>query len=449
MFSAIELVIALGSAAALAAAVGHRLASRAWGARLRKLQQELRRSEQALQQRQRSALELAARLASTEKRCHRFEHSLVEIPDLAQRLAATRRLREIPEHALDLVQEIFHPLYSVFYRVSRGALVAVAVRGECELAVGHRVREGEGMVGESALKRRELTPDDLATESPQSPLRAGVPPSGFSLCLPVANGSRTLAVILIGPCDQSMPRWNEIGRTVALIASVVITGAEVLKEQNRLAETDGLTGLLNRKSLFARAKTLLGEEAGLRSVGFFLFDVDHFKHYNDTNGHLPGDELLKSLCLLLRERTREDELVGRYGGEEFLVVMPGIDRERALQAAERIRALIASTPFPHAAKQPGGCISVSGGVSVWPIDGDDLETLLKRADSALYAAKRAGRNRVCAYATAELGGSADSERVAKEVAEALLADQIEQGIESQAWSSPPGLADDSEEPAAG
>ena len=425
-------IASLALGVALAAAVGHRLAARSRRDRLGRLQQALGRSERILQQQQQSGRDLGSRLAIAEKRCARLEHSLVEIPDLAQRLAATRKLRDIPERALDLVQEVFEPRYSVFYRASRGALVALAVRGESEFAVGHRVRPGDGVVGRAALKQGPLTPEDLVDGKPDADARVHVPERGFSLCLPITSGGRTLGVILVGPCAPATSRWSEIGRTIAMITSVVTTGAEVIREQRRLAETDGLTGLMNRTHLLGRAKALLEADPGPRSVGFFLFDVDHFKNYNDTNGHLPGDELLKALSLLLREKTREDEIVGRYGGEEFLIAMPNADREVALRAAERIRALIAATPFPHRERQPGGCVSISGGLSVWPIDGEDLGTLLKRADQALYAAKRAGRNRVCAWATAELDAGHDADPVAGAVSRALFEDQLENGSEPDA-----------------
>jgi diguanylate cyclase (GGDEF)-like protein len=181
--------------------------------------------------------------------------------------------------------------------------------------------------------------------------------------------------------------------------------------------------------LLQRVHDLLAADPGPRTVGFFLFDIDHFKRYNDTNGHLPGDELLKSLSQILRENIREDELLGRYGGEEFLMVMPNVDRDGALQAAERIRSLIASSPFAHAEKQPAGRVTVSGGVAVWPMDSDDMETLLRQADEALYAAKRAGRNRVVAYAPAGLGSDADPARVERAVARALLEDGLEADLE--------------------
>src|SRR5262249_21210080 len=210
-----------------------------------------------------------------------------------------------------------------------------------------------------------------------------------------------------------------------IVAAATITRLQLLSEQIRLAQTDGLTALLNRTRLLAQARDLLKADPGPRSVAFFLFDLDHFKPYNDTNGHLAADALLHSLSHPLGERTREEELVGRYGGEEFLVVIPNVDREQALRAAERLRVTIASTPFAHGEKQPGGRISISGGISIWPIDGEDLQTLLKRADLALYAAKRAGRNQVCAQATAQL--DAESVRVGRAVAWAVAEDQESSG----------------------
>jgi diguanylate cyclase (GGDEF)-like protein len=431
VFSAIELIGYLLIVTALAGTLGYRWAVSRLEPRLRKVQQGATRADQTVQQQRRTAEELCARLEHTENRCRQLERSLVEIPEIAQRLSATRDLREIPEKALDLVQEVFQPLYSVFYRSSRNLLVAAAVRGESEFAVGHRIKTGEGVVGWVAVKQLPYTPEDMRYESGVvrgQHLANGVPEKGFSLCLPVTSGSRTIGVILIGPCERPIPHWREIGRTIALITSVVISGATVLREQKMLAKTDGLTGLMNRMHVLARVHELLSVEPGPRTLGFFLFDIDHFKKYNDQNGHLPGDELLKSLSSLLRENIREDELVGRYGGEEFIMVMPDSDRDGALMAAERIRKLIARTPFPHAEKQPGGHVSVSGGVSVWPMDGSDVDTLLRKADEALYAAKRAGRDRVCAYAPAELGPDSPA-RVGNVVAQTLLEEDPEAALE--------------------
>jgi len=413
--------------AVLAGSLGYRIAAAACAARVRKLQGSLQRFAQGGQLQQRAAAELGARLDAAEARVRQLERSIVEIPEIAQRLSATRDLREIPERALDLVQEIFQPLYSVFYRSGRDGLVAAAVRGESEFAVGHRIRTGEGIVGWTAVKQLPYTPEDMRFESGVvrgTHLAQGAPEKGFSLCLPVTSGSRTLGVILVGPCERLIPHWREIGRTLALIASVVITSATVLKEQKLLAKTDGLTGLMNRTHLLERVKELLAADRGPRTLGVFLFDIDHFKHYNDTNGHLPGDELLKALSKLLRENIREGELVARYGGEEFIMVMPEVDRHEALGAAERIRRLIAEHPFAHADKQPAGRVTVSGGIALWPMDGSDVDTLLRQADEALYEAKRAGRNQVAAWRPLSLGGDPEPEGVDRAVAQALLADEL-------------------------
>lgn len=431
MVGSLELIGYLVIVTALAGGLGYRLAAASRAARIQKLQHALSRSDQTVQQQRSTAEELCARVESTEERCRQLERSIVEIPEVAQRLSATRDLRQIPEKVLELVHEVFQPRYSVFYRMGRDGLVAAAVRGESELALGHRVKTGEGVVGWTAVKQLPYTPEDMRFESGVVRglhLANGAPEQGFSLCLPVTNQSRTLGVILIGPCERVIPHWREIGRTIALITSVVITSATVLRDQKLLAKTDGLTGLMNRMHLMQRVAELLSADPGPRTLGFFLFDIDHFKQYNDTNGHLPGDELLKSLSEILRENIREHELVARYGGEEFLMVMPNVDRDGALMAAERIRMLIAQSGFPHAEKQPLGSVTVSGGVSVWPMDGDDVEKLLRQADDALYAAKRSGRNRVCAWVPAGLGADTEPARVKLAVKSALLEADPEPGL---------------------
>jgi diguanylate cyclase (GGDEF)-like protein len=373
--------------------------------RLRQLEASLAQLDQRAREQLRMVQDLTARNRSAEETIQRLRRSIVEMPEIAQRLTATRDLREIPERTLDLIHEIFDPSYSVFYRTAKDELVAVACRGESEYAVGHRLKRGEGIVGWTAVKQLPLTVEDAQLESGVvrgRNLATGVPESGFSLSLPIVNAERTIGVILIGPSLRDLPHLREIGRTIALITAVSIASAVVLKEQTVLAKTDGLTGLLNKTHILRRVRDLIASDGGPRTFSVFLFDIDHFKQYNDTNGHLAGDELLRSLGALLKENVREDEFVGRYGGEEFLLIMPNVEKSHALRAAERIRAVVAGWDFPHRDRQPEGCVTVSGGVASWPNDGDDVDALLHCADQALYQAKREGRNRVFAFAAPEL-----------------------------------------------
>jgi diguanylate cyclase (GGDEF)-like protein len=132
-------------------------------------------------------------------------------------------------------------------------------------------------------------------------------------------------------------------------------------------------------------------------ISVFLFDIDNFKHYNDTHGHDEGDKLLIELSGLVRSVTRKKSVIIRYGGEEFLVVLPGISKEEASIYAERFRERVASHPFPHGEDQPLGCVSISGGIASFPNDGETIFKVIQHADKALYQAKAEGKNRIVQY----------------------------------------------------
>lgn len=165
-----------------------------------------------------------------------------------------------------------------------------------------------------------------------------------------------------------------------------------------LALTDELTGLYNRRYLFAHLNEVLGRMAeGGNETALMLFDIDHFKQVNDRFGHPAGDEVLRDLAARAMRQVRSVDLVGRLGGEEFVVVMPETSLSGAVVVAERLRVAVADEPFilqDNGGKLP---ITVSVGIAVTGKETDTLESLLKRADEALYAAKNAGRNRVVAF----------------------------------------------------
>ena len=124
-----------------------------------------------------------------------------------------------------------------------------------------------------------------------------------------------------------------------------------------------------------------------------MLDVDHFKSFNDSHGHAAGDALLVAIARALQANTRGEDLVCRYGGEEFTVVLVDAAREDALRRAEEIRSALGAVVVQHL-RQTLGPRSVSIGLAMLPDDGQTPDTLLQQADAALYRAKRAGRNRV-------------------------------------------------------
>ncbi|MDX1632587.1 MAG: GGDEF domain-containing protein, partial [Thermoanaerobaculia bacterium] len=161
------------------------------------------------------------------------------------------------------------------------------------------------------------------------------------------------------------------------------------------ANLDGLTGILNKRAISHRlSEEIFEAESEGKPLSVFLFDIDNFKHYNDSHGHVAGDELLRELAALVRANTRREHLFGRFGGEEFLIVFQGSESRSALIAAENIRRRINEHPFEHAEEQPLGRVSVSGGVATFPTHGTSSTVLLRKADAALYEAKESGRDQV-------------------------------------------------------
>ncbi|MBI4967337.1 MAG: GGDEF domain-containing protein [Rhodospirillales bacterium] len=168
-----------------------------------------------------------------------------------------------------------------------------------------------------------------------------------------------------------------------------------------LASIDTLTGVFNRRHLLNRVQE---EQARLRRtagkavapvVSFLMIDIDHFKKINDTYGHLGGDQVLRQVTHRLKKCLRQYDVLGRYGGEEFLVMLPNTRLDQALVVAERMRHAVCGTPTPLEDGQ-GATVSVSIGVSTVTDHGQDIAAAIARADDGLYRAKNNGRNQVCA-----------------------------------------------------
>ncbi len=179
-------------------------------------------------------------------------------------------------------------------------------------------------------------------------------------------------------------------------AAIAIENAHLYEEVERLAITDGLTGLYVHRyfqeSLESEIKRALRYK---HSLSLMMIDIDHFKRLNDTYGHQAGDEVLQQLAKILKSQAREHDLVARYGGEEFAIILPVTPKEGALSAASRLRRLVEGAHFNAHGSEVR--ITISIGVACCPQDGQTREELIGKADQALYAAKRSGRNTICYF----------------------------------------------------
>ena len=231
-----------------------------------------------------------------------------------------------------------------------------------------------------------------------------------------ASIETVLATLRAGAYDYLTKPFEELSQVTSVVGraaeQIALTTKNVylidkLKKSNQelerlntifkeLSIRDGLTGLYNHRR-FQEALALEIERGRRyqRTFSLIFFDVDNFKIYNDTHGHLEGDRLLQTLAQLVSKRVRKVDLVARYGGEEFIILLPETTALQALQLAEDIRFMIAEHTFPGYASMPGGKITVSIGVANFPGDATDGPSLVQIADRKQYQAKHLGRNRVC------------------------------------------------------
>jgi len=165
------------------------------------------------------------------------------------------------------------------------------------------------------------------------------------------------------------------------------------EELRQLAITDGLTGLYNYR--YFKEQLLQELKRAQRyslNTAVVMIDIDHFKQYNDKNGHPAGDVVLKGIARLLKDNIRNIDLAARYGGEEFSLILIETDKPSAKIVSEKIRKLVEDYGFAYESSQPDGKLTISTGVATFPEDGEDFDTLVSKADQRLYRAKEAGRN---------------------------------------------------------
>ena len=233
----------------------------------------------------------------------------------------------------------------------------------------------------SAATGRRLELPEMAIDDSEIAI-AGPLPAG-TLCKPIVRRGRTMGALAFHwekPAALENPSIVTLSDLLAAEAAAALERLELLSALERIARTDELTGLPNRR---AWQEQLPRELARARRTGHAvcvaMLDLDHFKRYNDRSGHLAGDRLLERVAATWSSQLRPMDLLARYGGEEFSIALPGCTELEALDVIERVRK---STPLQQ---------TCSSGIALW--DGrESAEQLLERADDALYQAKRLGRN---------------------------------------------------------
>ena len=217
---------------------------------------------------------------------------------------------------------------------------------------------------------------------------------GLLIVRPLDRLTTGTAEVAAGDLAVDLPVGKgEVGYLTEVFNGMVGRLREGRQQLEHLLVTDPLTGIANRRHLMETLESE-AERSGRSHSSFtiLLADVDHFKQFNDTHGHLAGDQALRMVAEVLQEATRDIDVVARYGGEEFLVVLPETSMDSAERAAERIQERLAESGV--AIGEQSYTVTLSTGVAEFPTNGDTPESLIESADAALYRAKESGRDRV-------------------------------------------------------
>jgi diguanylate cyclase (GGDEF)-like protein len=236
--------------------------------------------------------------------------------------------------------------------------------------------------------------DPLETEGIDSLKKEGIV---FFAAIPLKAGDIVMGFLLVASrVDVKfdfdlVSLFSLLGNNLSLIAEKI----HLFQESQRLAITDDLTDLYNVRHFYKILDTEIARTERYQTpFSLVLFDVDDFKRLNDSYGHQAGDEVLHSIASTMKQMARKTDVLARYGGEEFIAVLPNTAREKAFSLASRIKEAVEGKVFLG---EKAVAVTLSGGVATFPEDAEDSKTLLYAADMAMYAAKAAGKGKICCY----------------------------------------------------
>jgi len=345
-----------------------------------------------------------------------FSEFFQALTDFTKEMDGRQGRSTLARRLLEIVNKIFLPSQILVFLTDRknpGSLVLRESTGVLmDSGPWKQVNVGEGKIGWVARHGTAMDQEDFVRE-----MRAGGAnldsPAQFrfkvDLCVPMlANNQQVQGVISVGGITRHPKFEKRLLTTIGDLGGIALLNHDLMEDQKKKANLDGLTGLINKRYL----KELLGEkihkaEVEQRPLSLFIFDLDHFKRVNDNYGHLTGDRVLQGTAEVLRRTVRDTDIAARWGGEEFMVILPDTGKEGAWGAAEKVREALGKQLFQDEDGNPVTKVTLSGGISTFPEDGRQQTELVAAADKALYLAKGTGRNRVIKFKPTFLSAAGD------------------------------------------
>ena len=326
-------------------------------------------------------------------RTRRHLRMITTLQSISDAVTSSHDLNEIFRIVLQLLQSSFGYGYVSIYVLDDDMLRLGSQAGYPEESILREVSVEKGVMGRAARTGHTQFVRDAAKDPDF--LRAASDVQS-EIAVPLLRDEHVLGVLNI---ESSVPLGAgdlDLLNTLAGPVAIAIENAHLHAELKRLAWTDALSGLSNRRAFDQMLDTEVARADRYgHALSLIIMDLDSFKEYNDRWGHLAGDERLKQLAGMLRQAVREPDITARYGGEEFAAILPDTGKDGALALAERLRACAeAQSPTPDRRRGPISGYTISVGVASYPQDAVSAHELLLAADNAELTAKRMGKNRV-------------------------------------------------------
>lgn len=336
----------------------------------------------------------------------KLDFRLMDLDQAHKKLAALYRITSVGQRTVnedEVLEEIVAGITGELGYACAAVLLLDEDRQELVIKASRgyppnvRVPYGRGVTWPAVLSREMVYVPDVTKDPRYIP---AIGNGASELAVPLIYADKVIGVLDVETtAERPLHAYDRdlIGSLAGQVALTIAHAKHVARVEVQ-AITDGLTGLFNyRYFLILLDREFKRASRYGRPLSLILLDIDNFKRYNDTNGHNLGNEVLRQLAEVMRRVSRDVDFAVRYGGEEFIMLLPETNLTEACAVAERLRTAIAEYPFAGRASQPGGALTVSLGVAGYPFDAHSDGELLEHADAALYLAKRTTRNCVMTY----------------------------------------------------
>ncbi len=362
-------------------------------------------------QKQRNLAALSAELSTLKKATVRKNEIGDQLPRITKKMTERLPSDAYPAIAVRSLKEFFHAGKVGYFAPVEGSSDYILVVGagfHADWLGKARIQSDEGILGMALQKKMVVSKVDPHSSSGRRSSRPSLEDlmeSSPDFVAPVFGVSGIIGALVIAGCPFPLEEERIHMSMLSDLLSMALQNATHLDLSKDGKWVDQLTGVANRFYFQQRFETEIRRTENYRqALALFMFDIDEFKKINDTYGHYAGDVVIRKIAELVKKNTRSSDLVGRYGGDEFMVLITSTTKDQTISFAEHLREKISTTDIAIPGTDVLVRITISGGLAMFPTHGQSTTELFRAADDALFESKRQGRNRILVATSVKLDG---------------------------------------------